>query len=186
MSGGSGNGCRAAGRPRPGRSRSGKARRLSRSYPFSKNRCQSRKKTVLEPGPIQAGHIRPGHDDDVHGLCQQRLVPPEELPEPPFDPVPDDSRADLPAYDNGQPREAQAVTAVDQREITAPDAAAVPIKAREVLFLPYSLEGSQALIHPTEMRFRPLRLLLLMTSWPPLVSMRTRKPCVFLRLLLFG
>jgi hypothetical protein len=31
-----------------------------------------------------------------------------------------------------------------------------------------------------------LRLLLLMTSWPPLVSMRTRKPCVFLRLLLFG
>jgi len=26
----------------------------------------------------------------------------------------------------------------------------------------------------------------LMTSWPPLVFMRTRKPCVFLRLRLFG
>jgi hypothetical protein len=31
-----------------------------------------------------------------------------------------------------------------------------------------------------------LRLLLLMTSCPPLVFMRTRKPWVFLRLLLFG
>jgi len=113
-------------------------------------------------------------------------VPAKKLPEAPFDPVPDDRGADFPAGDDRQPGMAELVPAENQVEISSPNAAAVPIEAREIAFPADSLERCQALIHPTETRFRPLRLLLLMTSWPPLVFMRTRKPCVFLRLLLFG
>ena len=113
-------------------------------------------------------------------------MPAKKLPEAPFDPVPDDRGADLPAGDDRQSGMAELVPAEDQMEIFSPNAAAVSIEAREIAFLADSLERRQALIHPTETRFRPLRLLLLMTSWPPLVFMRTRKPCVFLRLLLLG
>mgnify|MGYP006992546016 CR=1 FL=1 len=113
-------------------------------------------------------------------------MPAKKLPEAPFDPVPDDRGADLPAGDDRQSGMAELVPAEDQMEIFSPNAAAVPIEAREIAFLADPLERRQALIHPTETRFRPLRLLLLMTSWPPLVFMRTRKPCVFLRLLLLG
>ena len=113
-------------------------------------------------------------------------MPAKKLPEAPLNPVPDDSGADFPAGDDRQPGIVELVPAEDQMEISSPNAAAVPIEAREIAFPADSLGRRQTLIHPTETRFRPLRLLLLMTSWPPLVFMRTRKPCVFLRLLLFG
>ena len=113
-------------------------------------------------------------------------MPAKKLPEAPLDPVPDDRGADFPAGDDRQSGMVELALAEDQVEISSPNAAAVPIETREIAFPADSLERRQAFIHPTETRFRPLRLLLLMTSWPPLVFMRTRKPCVFLRLLLFG
>jgi hypothetical protein len=127
-------------------------------------------------------------ENEVMALRKRCLVFSVYLSQKPFHPVPSDCTADLPARRDADPGMAVFVGSGYDDEVSGDQAGDLNLlDPLEIDPLAQALPSVEPLIrHQTERRFRPLALLLLMTSLPPLVRIRTRKPCVRLRLVLCG
>lgn len=126
--------------------------------------------------PSRVPDVLFGDQENIHGICQQILIPSIQFPSPASDPVAFDGVPDLLAGNGGHPGMAEAVRKEDQIEIFTSRAAALFVKIGKIFFLADPLARTIALYHQTARRFRPFCLRLLMTFCPPLVLMRTRKP----------
>ena len=133
-------------------------------------------------------HVVLCYEDEIVAPWKRRLVCPVDLSQEPFHPVASDGAPDLSARRDTDPGVVALVGGGHDDEVFGYETSNLGLLSPfEIDPLPQSLPWGESLIrHQTDRRFRPLALLRLMTSLPPLVRIRTRKPCVRLRLVLCG
>lgn len=138
---------------------------------------------VLEDVPLR----------DQHHVRPLRLQPPEALPQEPLRAVAVGRAADAPRGGQPEPSEREAVVHGDEGEQRAVQPEALLQHVLELGARAQALLRAEALprsgarkVRYAPIRLRPLFRRRLRTRRPPLVRMRTRKPCVLFRLRLFG
>ena len=133
-------------------------------------------------------HVVFCNEDKVMTFWKRCLVSSVDLTQEPFYPVPSDRAANLSARRDADPGVVMFVGGGYNDEVFGNQTSNLVLLCPfEIDPLPQALPWGESLIrHQTDRRFRPLALLRLMTSLPPLVRIRTRKPCVRLRLVLCG
>jgi hypothetical protein len=146
---------------------------------------------TLEVGKGCVKHFPARNDDDVQ--AGRNLMTPEDLPRDPFGAIPLHRNPELPPDRDAQPRHRCAVRDDEQRHETPGYSNARLVGPLEIRSPanPLGRRQSERGQHgycssETVKRLRPLARRLLRTMRPFFVAIRTLKPCVFLRRLVFG